>query len=225
MDEFKISGIYKITNKLNNKMYVGSSINIYTRFYEHQKMLEKGIHHSIKLQNSYNKAKDKSIYEYSIIEKVDDVSNLKDREQYYIDLYDSYYNGYNCREKATDQSYGERIKKKSKKVKKEELENLYKEFWDLYDSNFCDFGSQFMVRLNSKHYKNITIAKINTTIKWFLENYDTSLYYFYFRFFNSPIHSGNFNPQIIVRRKSDDYDMGVYQIQKQRIIKIYDGDN
>lgn len=47
----------------------------------------------------------------------------------------------------------------------------------------------------------------------------------YFRFFNSPIHSGNFNPQIIVRRKSDNYDMGVYQIQKQRIIKIYDRDN
>ena len=47
----------------------------------------------------------------------------------------------------------------------------------------------------------------------------------YFRFFNSPIHSGNFNPQIIVRRKSDNYDMDVYQIQKQRIIKVYDGDN
>ena len=34
-----ISGIYKITNKINNKSYIGQSNNIYRRFSEHKSPL------------------------------------------------------------------------------------------------------------------------------------------------------------------------------------------
>jgi hypothetical protein len=75
-----LSGIYKIENLQNHKVYIGSSKNMYTRLYQHEKMLQKGIHHSIKLQRSYDVSNDKTIFEYSIIEVVEDISKLKDRE-------------------------------------------------------------------------------------------------------------------------------------------------
>ena len=51
----KKTGIYKIVNTLNNKVYVGSAIDIDTRWRRHKKMLIECYHHSKKLQNSYNK--------------------------------------------------------------------------------------------------------------------------------------------------------------------------
>lgn len=49
------SGIYEIKNKINNKIYIGSSININYRIKRHFKDLEKGTHHSRFLQRSYDK--------------------------------------------------------------------------------------------------------------------------------------------------------------------------
>lgn len=87
------SGIYKISNIITNKVYIGSAINIKNRWYKHTTALNKNKHHSIKLQRSYNKhGKDNFIYE---IIKECDKNQLLILEQYYIDLYDSYNNGYN----------------------------------------------------------------------------------------------------------------------------------
>jgi len=51
----KQSGIYKITNLVNNKIYIGSSTNLDKRKYEHFYDLKLNKHHSKYLQNSYNK--------------------------------------------------------------------------------------------------------------------------------------------------------------------------
>jgi group I intron endonuclease len=48
-------GIYKITNKENNKIYIGKSENITRRWHEHQRVLHKGLHHSDRLQSDFNK--------------------------------------------------------------------------------------------------------------------------------------------------------------------------
>lgn len=37
MNKNKICGIYKITNKINNKCYIGKSIDIYNRWYDHKR--------------------------------------------------------------------------------------------------------------------------------------------------------------------------------------------
>lgn len=91
-------GIYKIINILNNKIYIGYSINIYRRWEDHKRLLKKNTHHSIKLQNAYNKYGVNS-FVFEIIEECDKKYIVK-REQYYIDLFDSYNNGYNCLPKA-----------------------------------------------------------------------------------------------------------------------------
>ena len=50
------TGIYTITNLLNNKIYVGSTILSFNkRFNQHKHLLRKNKHHSKYLQNSWNK--------------------------------------------------------------------------------------------------------------------------------------------------------------------------
>lgn len=89
-------GIYKIENTRTKCVYIGSTKDFSKREKQHFSMLEKNKHHSSKLQRSYNTSKDKSIFKFEIIEEVDDACELKKREQYYIDLYDSFNTGYNC---------------------------------------------------------------------------------------------------------------------------------
>ena len=49
------SGIYKITNIITNKIYIGSAVNFYKRFYLHLNMLNNNKHHSKYLQKSWIK--------------------------------------------------------------------------------------------------------------------------------------------------------------------------
>ena len=49
----KICGIYKITNIVNNKIYVGSAINISNRFKTHKRLLKNNIHFNSHLSGFY----------------------------------------------------------------------------------------------------------------------------------------------------------------------------
>lgn len=86
-------GIYRITNTITNKSYIGSSADITGRWYHHKTTLKYNKHHSIRLQRSYN-IHGEDNFKYEIIEECDK-DDLLIREQYYIDLLDGYKNGYN----------------------------------------------------------------------------------------------------------------------------------
>lgn len=90
----KICGIYKITNTLNGKVYIGQSINVQERFYEHKRKLRLQQHFNKYLQNAYNKHGE--YFEFEVIEECD-VSDLDKREMYWIGYYhsDNKQNGYN----------------------------------------------------------------------------------------------------------------------------------
>jgi group I intron endonuclease len=80
-------GIYKITNTKNNKVYIGSSVNITSREYKHFWMLDKGKHDNEYLQKSYNKyGKDSFIFE--IVEYCE-VNELINKENEFILKYES----------------------------------------------------------------------------------------------------------------------------------------
>lgn len=97
--DFEASGIYQIRNTVNGKRYVGSAIVIGKRFEEHQDQLKRGVHHSRKLQHSWNKY-GSNAFEFSVLEYVPEKENLISCEQHYIDLYDSAANGLNICHKA-----------------------------------------------------------------------------------------------------------------------------
>jgi group I intron endonuclease len=82
----KISGIYKIINTITGKYYVGSSKNIYHRWYEHRLYLNKNSHDNDKLQNAWNKHGSDS-FDFIIIETLhSDKTLLLNVEQKYLDI-------------------------------------------------------------------------------------------------------------------------------------------
>ena len=87
--------IYKITNKINGKSYIGQAIDIQTRWNK-----EKSRAFS-PTSNEYNRTLSKAFRKYGldnftfeILEECD-TNLLDEREIYYIALYDTYFNGYN----------------------------------------------------------------------------------------------------------------------------------
>ncbi len=96
------SGIYKITNKINNKVYYGSaSITFKTRWHTHVWELNNNRHHCYNLQNDWNNY-GKDTFEFTIIEIIERKSLTKEQfrpiilaiEQKYINKY--WDNGVNC---------------------------------------------------------------------------------------------------------------------------------
>ncbi len=62
-----ISGIYKIVCNFTGKLYIGSSVDIETRWRLHKSRLRNNIHHNIYLQRSWNKYGE-SNFKFEIIE-------------------------------------------------------------------------------------------------------------------------------------------------------------
>ena len=80
-------GVYKIENLINNKTYIGSSININDRKYKHFWMLRKNIHDNNYLQNSYNKFGEEN-FTFEILELCD-VNDLVTLENKYIEFHNA----------------------------------------------------------------------------------------------------------------------------------------
>lgn len=87
----KVIGVYQIKNLINNKIYIGSSINCKVRCRTHYNNLLKNKHTNKKLQNSWNKYKPTD-FEITILEIVSDKQRLLCREQYFIDILKPFYN-------------------------------------------------------------------------------------------------------------------------------------
>ena len=82
-----VSGIYSILNKKNGKIYVGQSINIRQRFYDHKKHLRKDIHNNKHLQSAWNKYGEDS-FEFNVLEPCEP-SMLNSNEVWWIEYFDS----------------------------------------------------------------------------------------------------------------------------------------
>ena len=91
----KLCGVYKIENIINNKIYIGSSSNITRRWVRHKSDLKTNNHSNVYLQREYNKYRIDNFI-YTIIEECDE-NIILDKEQYWIDYYNSCNNqiGYN----------------------------------------------------------------------------------------------------------------------------------
>lgn len=90
----KTQGIYKITNLINDKCYIGQSRNIEARIKKHFSDLEKNIHHSQYLQEDFNKY-GKENFSFEILETINDLDLLLIVEDFYIKKFHAYGCGYN----------------------------------------------------------------------------------------------------------------------------------
>ena len=89
----KISGVYKITNTITGEFYIGSSKNVKKRWREHKSPSTwMGYPNSTMYQDMQKYCVDK--FKFEIIEET---TELKQREQYWMDLLKPKYNNYNAK--------------------------------------------------------------------------------------------------------------------------------
>ncbi len=88
-----LKSIYKITNKINNKIYIGQSVRPFERFSQHCYNKQTNISLINKAIQKYGKEN----FNFEIIES--DIENYNEREKYWIKYYNSMIpNGYNLTE-------------------------------------------------------------------------------------------------------------------------------
>jgi group I intron endonuclease len=121
------SGIYLIKNIINNKVYIGSAVNVEKRWKEHKNLLKEGKHHSKHLQCAWDKYGEQT-FTFDIIEKVSNPEHLLAYEQVYLDYYKSYEidSGYNiC--KVAGSHLGMKRSEETRQKMKEAKKNISEE--------------------------------------------------------------------------------------------------
>ncbi len=106
----RITGIYKITNQTNDKVYIGKSVDILTRWRHHERELQRGKHCNVHLQASWNKHGELS-FKFEVVEVCDETL-LKEREIYWMGVLNSLKPG-----------WGYNIADESKETKDKHLNN------------------------------------------------------------------------------------------------------
>lgn len=159
--------IYKITNKINNKVYIGQTtqkpINRWYRHCQRKCLSEAEFNMAIK-RAIFKYGKDNFTFE--VIETLDnyDRDTLDNREVYWIEFYNSYKDGYNC-------TKGGHTKAKPLKIATAE----YKVIIDLYEEGFSlrDIGREYNVdKATIKHILDINNIKLHTTRTYKLSQKD-----------------------------------------------------
>ena len=94
-DSYMKGKIYKIYNDVNDKLYIGKTLDtIENRLKEHKKDSKRVRKEKRPLYNAINKYGAEHFY-IELIEEVD-LELLSQRECYWIEFYNTYYNGYNA---------------------------------------------------------------------------------------------------------------------------------
>lgn len=156
---YKKTGIYCFRNKINNKRYIGSTINLYDRTTNHFSELKKNRHKNEYLQRAWNKYKEDG-FEFFVLEENIDESELKQAEDYWIKQYktlDRKY-GYNLSEAFRQKLSDETRKKISDTLKRKGIKppsQLGKRF-----SNRPPMSEETKEKLRGRKHSKETIEKL-----------------------------------------------------------------
>lgn len=103
-----MQGVYKIINSVNGRSYIGSSIDIKKRYGVHMSKLRYDKHNNKSLQQDFNLLGEE-VFSLEVVEKFtgDDLSELRDMEQLYLEAEFQTGNLYNEKPCAMGQGFGE----------------------------------------------------------------------------------------------------------------------
>ena len=156
-----MKGIYKITNVITNECYIGSSNNIERRFAEHKSPNRWKRFPNVSLYININKYGINS-FKFEVIEEIDNIAQLKVREQYYINEYKPVYNkmsayGRNAyKQKEIWKRYRQSEKGKEYHKKYEQSDAFkerrkkyyhtdeYKEYAKKYRNQLCEYNGEII---------------------------------------------------------------------------------
>lgn len=130
----KESGVYKMSNCITNDFYIGSSRNIYNRYYSHIDRIKTNDHDNSKIR-SHSVLHGVKSFIFEVLEYCDE-SIMHAREQYYCDLLKPTYNAWaNVLSPKGFKHSSESIEKSSSKRKgfkmSEEQKQKLREAWKL----------------------------------------------------------------------------------------------
>lgn len=164
--------IYKITNLINLKLYIGQTIQeLIERFYGHCGKTNncKSLHGAIAKYGREN-------FKIELIEEVETIELANERESYYIDLYKSSCkdNGYNILTKGRnfdftkDENYYIRRKEAAKKLwqnpeYREKITKARKKQWE--DPKYIDFQKNLTKTMTLERKKEELFVYKSSTIK------------------------------------------------------------
>lgn len=181
--DFNKSGIYCIKNLINNKVYIGKSMNIYRRILNHINLLNReSLNENRYLIYSWKKY-GRDNFQYIVLEYLDkDESLLKERELYWMLHYKSTSreHGYNLRldtstscivntDTRTLQSINRIQRYKDKPYLREKVSIFFSNFW----KNNPDILKEMSKKVSKRHTKyhiyqydknNKTLLKIWNTV-------------------------------------------------------------
>ena len=146
--------IYKITNQLNNKCYIGQTTDYKRRFQEHKNIgygieENKLLYYAIKKYGIEN-------FSFEVIE--DKTSKYNEREKYWIQYYDSFENGYNMTEGGEEPPLNIGINSPFATHTEEEIEKIKQLLRDT-KIQYKDIATMF-------NYDSSTIERINYGKLW-----------------------------------------------------------
>lgn len=163
-------GIYKITNKINNKAYVGQSNNIERRFKEHQTC---GRRSGIPLDVAIEKYGIEN-FVYEVLEECS-IDELNAKETYWIEKLQTNLTGYNCNLGGEQGSVGEengRAKLTEEDVKTiRQAYNDHKKQKEVYE-NYKDI-------ISFNHFQNIWQGRVWSHVMPEVFTEENKQYYIY----------------------------------------------
>lgn len=172
----KICGVYKITNIINGKFYIGSSKDIKYRWRQHKKKLDEGIHGNPHLQGAWNKYGGEKSFRFEIIEECSPDIQFE-REQFYLNTLKPFdENGYNIVRRISKQYMSDNYMVKEC----EKCGQKYNTFSNL--SKYCDEckeelkigyleGGNSTGRLSAKAEEEGFAAYMNSCVPGYGSNY------------------------------------------------------
>jgi group I intron endonuclease len=161
----KRSGIYLIQNIKNGKGYVGSSLDIDSRWRTHRRTLNNNTHHNEYLQRSYNKY-GRENFMYSILEIVEDTNNLTNKEHEWIEKLNTISpTGYNAcmPNKDHPSGIGEHSEETKETLRRRRFEQMFNE---LSEEDYIKWKQKLIDRKN----RIITCKKNKSKILVFNKN-------------------------------------------------------
>lgn len=138
MNKDIITGIYKITNKINHKVYIGQSQNIFKRWDEHRYSRncdERPLYRAFRKYGLEN-------FIFEIIE-ICAIEELNEKEIFWIQYYDSYNKGYNLTPGGDHSSKIQRVVSekevfqiRSRRLSAESFSSVYKDYSHINENTF-----------------------------------------------------------------------------------------
>ena len=120
-------GVYRIHNLVNDKSYVGQSREIPRRWIFHLWELRNNLHTNKGLQNDWNEYGE-SNFNFEVLEECFSQDQLWEKEEHYIQLLNSYENGYNLT-LGGRQNFGARVNPEtSRRIGEINRERMYGTF-------------------------------------------------------------------------------------------------